>query len=120
MPATLLLDREMWDFTVDSYGNIALTEGPYALAQDVASAVKLFLGELYYDTLQGVPYWQEVLGKWPPLVLVKYRIVQAALTIPGVVDTPTPVVYITKWEDRVLSGQLQFTDENGQRLAVSF
>ena len=63
---TLLLDRTAWDLCLDSNGNIALASEPYSLAQDVASAVRLFLGECYYDTTKGIPYWTEVLGMLPP------------------------------------------------------
>ena len=59
---TLLLDTVAWDLVLDSNGNIALAQPPYATAQDVASAIRLFLGELWYDQTQGVPYWQQFLG----------------------------------------------------------
>ena len=39
---TLLLRPDTWDLTLDSAGNIAVAENPYALAQDAASAIKLF------------------------------------------------------------------------------
>ena len=59
---TLLLDRTVWDLVLDAGGNIARASNPYAVAQDVASAIKLFRGELFYDTAKGIPYWTEVLG----------------------------------------------------------
>jgi hypothetical protein len=58
---TLLLDRSLWDLTLDINGNIAMASEPYAIAQDVASACRTFLGECYYDTSQGVPYFQGML-----------------------------------------------------------
>ena len=48
--ATLLLDRTTWDLCLDANGNIAMATGPYAIAQDVASAVRL-----WHDTTKGVP-----------------------------------------------------------------
>ena len=57
-----------WDWTVDADGNWAgLTQADGALAQDAASEGRLFLGEAWYDIARGVPYWQAVLGHWPPL-----------------------------------------------------
>ena len=41
--STLLLDQTEWDLVLDASGNIALASPPYALAQDVASAVRTFL-----------------------------------------------------------------------------
>lgn len=105
MPDTLLLDRTAWDLCLDSSGNIALAGEPYALAQDVASAVRLFLGELWYDTTKGVPYWQQILGKRPPLSLVKANVVKAALTVPNVIAARC---LIASFKDRTITGQVQF------------
>jgi len=63
---TLLLDRTVWDLVLDSNGDIALASPPYALEQDVASAVRLFLGELWYDTTKGIPYLKKFLGNYRP------------------------------------------------------
>ena len=60
---TLYLDPQSWDLVLDTAGNIALAKDPYAKAQDVASACRLFAGELYYDTEKGIPYFEETLGK---------------------------------------------------------
>jgi hypothetical protein len=92
---------------------------PYALAQDVASAVRTFLGELWYDTTQGIPYWQEVLGQLPPISLLKQLIANAALTVPGVVQAQT-VISSFSTTTREISGQVQFIDENGAANNVSF
>ncbi|WP_391529666.1 hypothetical protein [Photorhabdus akhurstii] len=35
---SLLLDTESWDLTLDDSGNIAITDNPYSVAQDVACA----------------------------------------------------------------------------------
>ena len=77
---TLLLDISAWDLVLDSNGNIALAASPYAVAQDVASAIRLFLGELWYDTKQGVPYWQSLLGFNPTASQISSALNAAALT----------------------------------------
>lgn len=117
MANTLLLDLNTWDLCVDASGNIAMATEPYSLAQDVASTVRLFLGELYYDTTQGVPYFQTTLGQFPSMAFLKGQIVAAALTVPGV---ETAVVYITQFSDRIVTGQIQITDTNGTTTAVNF
>jgi hypothetical protein len=114
---TLLLDQVVWDLVLDASGNIALAAEPYSIAQDVASAVKLFLGELWYDTTKGVPYWQQILGQWPPLELVRQKITDAALTVPDVVQART---IITAFTNRQLSGQVQCVDSTGANHNVSF
>jgi hypothetical protein len=86
---TILLDPQNWDFLVDGSRNIAVASEPYALAQDAASAIKYFQSDDYYDTTAGIPYWQQVLGHWPPVELMKSYFVKAALTVPGVVQGQT-------------------------------
>jgi hypothetical protein len=107
---TLLLDDTNWDLAVDNFGNIAITEPSYALAQDVASAIRLFLGELWYDTTQGIPYFQKILGHLPPQALYVGYNVQAALSVPGVVEAKCTVITFT---EREIQGQVTFVDQNG-------
>lgn len=117
MASTLLLDTVTNDLVVDALGNIAVASEPYSLAQDAASAIKLFQGELWYDSTQGVPWFQSILGQTPPLSLVKAKLVAAALTVPGVVSA---AVYLTGFNNRVFSGQVQCTDATGVTTAASF
>lgn len=114
---TLLLDRTAWDLVLDAAGNIALADEPYSIAQDVASAVRTFTGECWYDTQLGIPYWQQILGQWPPIVLVKAKLVDAALTVPGVVSAECVIVAFSK---RKLTGQIQVVDENGITSLATF
>lgn len=117
MADTLLLDQTTWDLCKDASGNIAMASPPYSLAQDVASALRLFAGELWYDTSKGVPYFSEILGKFPPAALIKARFVEAAKTVPGVVAARCTLAAI---RDRSLSGQVRVTDTAGTSLTVSF
>ena len=115
---TLLLDVTGWDLVVDTRGNIALASEPYALAQDAASAIKLFQGELYFNTAKGVPYWTNVLGKAPPLSLIKSKLVAAALTVPGVVAARA---FVSSFTNRTVTGQVQIFDAAGKIIsAVAF
>jgi len=114
---TLLLDRDTWDLVLDAAGNIAMATPPYALAQDVASAVRTFLGEVWYDMTQGIPYFSEVLGKLPPAALLTQLISKQAKTVPGVV---TAQCVITAFNARGVSGQIQFTDTSGASTHVNF
>lgn len=115
---TLLLDTKTWDLCVDSAGNIALATAPYALAQDAASACRLFLGELWFDVNQGVPYPQSILGQMPPLSLLRKSYERAALGVPDVQTVKVFVAAITR--DRVVSGQVQVTGPGPQTAAASF
>jgi hypothetical protein len=117
MANTLLLNPATWDLMVDASGNIAMATDPYSVAQDAASAIKLFQGELWYDSTQGVPYFTQILGKPPNVNLIKAKFAAAALTVPGV---SSAVVFITSITNRNVSGQVQVTDANGVTTAANF
>lgn len=114
---TLLLDQDQWDLVIDSAGNIAMASPPYAIAQDVASAIRTFLGEVFYDTTQGLPYFDDVLGHLPPAAMLTQLLSNQALTVPGVV---TAQCIITSFTSGEASGQVQFTDESGGNYSVDF
>lgn len=113
---TLLVDQSTWDLVLDANGNIAVASGPYALAQDVASAARLFKGELWYDTTKGVPYFADFLAHAPAISLLKEELVAAALTVP---DVKAATVVIDAVIDRNLTGQIQFVDKDGNAQSLS-
>lgn len=114
---TMLLDRTAWDLVLDAAGNIALASKPYAVAQDVASAIKLFKGELFYNTRPGVPYWEEFLGHRPPLALVREHVRRAAMTVPEVASARCT---LTSFTDRALAGYVEITLQDGTKQTVGF
>ena len=117
MPQTLLLDTVNWDLVLDINGNIAIASEPYSLAQDAASAIKTFLGEAYYDTTLGIPFFTQVFGKSPSIPLLQALFNAAAETVPDVVSATTAIVSIT---DRVLTGQVQVTSITRQTSIAVF
>lgn len=114
---TLLLNPESWDLMIASNRDIAMASEPYALAQDAASAIKLFQGEDYYDVTRGVPYWSQILGKWPTVQIMQSKFTAAARTVPGVAAA---VCYIESIVDRRPKGQVQITDQVGATSVVGF
>lgn len=117
MATTLALDDANWDLTVDANGNIATVSGGAQLAQDAASACRLFLGELYYDVSQGVPFWGQLLGTGtlPPNSLIVAKLEAAALTVIGVETASISITSITK---RTVSGTVTVsgTDSSGNTI----
>lgn len=113
---TLLLNSN-WDIGVDSFRNIALATDPYSLAQDSASAIRTFKGEVFYDTGVGIPFFQQILGFSPPVSLMKAYFNAAALTVPGVVSA---VCFIASITNRQVRGQVQVRDAAGQIAAATF
>jgi hypothetical protein len=116
----LFLDPAIWDITLDQANNIAVAPEPYALAQDAASAIQTYLGEVYWNTAIGVPYLQQVFGYAPPTALVKQYLVQAALAASP--DIATAQVFLSALDPatRVLSGQVQIVSTTAATSAASF
>lgn len=106
---TLFLLPQSWDLTVDALGNIAMASDPYSVAQDAASEIKLFAGEEWYDTTNGIPYFQKILGKYPPMTLVKALFEKAALRVP----TVTQALAIPIISNGVLGGSVNVTTPSG-------
>lgn len=114
---TLILDQGDWDLILGADGNIAMATDPYSLVQDVASAIRLFIGELWYDTTQGIPYFENILGHRPSLQYVKIQVEKAALTVPTIVLAKCT---ITTFDNRDIQGYVQITDANGTVQTVQF
>lgn len=117
MTATLLLAVDTWDLVLDASGNIAVADAPYAMAQDVASAVRLLIGELWYDTGQGIPYLQNIIGQPPSTQFIKAQVEKAALTVPNVVRARCDVASLV---NRVLYGTVYVVDAKGVSANVQF
>lgn len=115
---TLLLDRSTWDLLLDASGNIALASSTYAISQDVASAVRVFKGECYYDTAQGMPYFQNILGRGQSLTLMQADAENVALTVPEVASARCIVGALTY--NRQASGAILFTTSSGVTNSVGF
>lgn len=114
---TLLLDPAGWDLCLDASGNIALAQAPYAMAQDIASAARLFAGECWYDQTRGVPYFRDILGQRPPLTLFKGELNAAALTVPGVAQART---FFSANRGREVQGQIHATTQTGVGVIAQF
>ena len=103
--STLLLDQSAWDLVVDAAGNLALAGDPYARAQDVCSAARLYKGESYYDPTRGVPYHEKILGKALNYDIINTQFNIAAKSVKGVTDAKAK---ITGFTNRGASGILYF------------
>lgn len=114
---TLLLTQDTWDLCVDALGNIAVASEPYSYAQDVASACKLFLGELWYNTEKGMPYEDDILGYLPTEDFLRQSLVEQSLTVQGVVKSDA---IVNSFDGRKISGNIQFVDINGNTNNVGF
>lgn len=109
--ASLQLDAS-GDLMLDASGNVAVAPTALGLAQDAASAIKLFLGEYIFDTTLGVPWLEQVLALSPPLALLKQLLVDAALSVNETAPAPaiaSAQVFISEFSTstRTVTGQVQ-------------
>ena len=126
MARTLLLGAN-WDLTLDASGNIALADPDEGLAQDAASAIMTWgpssgnsnTGECYWDTTVGPPLLGNIFGNPAvSLAYIKQAFQNAALSVPGVASA---VVFITAFNNRALSGQVQVVSaSSGSVSAANF
>lgn len=112
---TIFLNPETWDWDVDAAGNIALSTGPYAVAQDVASQSLLWRGEAPYAIQDGIPYEQSILGQRPAQSTMSAWYQGEALKVPDV-QSATPVLIYDP--SRKVSGQIQLTLTDGTIINV--
>ena len=117
MPKTLLLDTDEWDLVLDANGDIALADEPYAIAQDVASAIRTFKTDCWYDQRKGMPYWQQILGHYPPMSLVRAAIVKEVMAEPKVAQVTVRRLGI---DGRLLTGDVLVVDTDGRENGVTF
>jgi hypothetical protein len=106
---------EKWDLTLDSVGRLALSQGDYATAQNVANEARLFAEDAYFNQDQGIPHFVAGLGKKfvsNDAVLRAY-LRRAARRVTAVKETLTIEVSRFNPETRELSGVIEFTTEEG-------
>lgn len=113
---TLLLTQDIWDLCIDANGNIALASAPYAIAQDVASAIRTFLGEVWYNTTIGINYFASILGHTPSLAVFQQAMVNAALTVPNVVSA---TCVLNSFQNRNVTGTVTVTDDTGTTQTIA-
>jgi hypothetical protein len=120
---TIALDPVTWDLYKDAAGNIALAPRSVELAQDVASAIRTFRGELWYDKTRGMPYLELILGqpglpgRRPPAGFIIAQLKALALSIPGVAAVVVTLDPLTP--TRKLTGKIVVTSHGGETATLT-
>lgn len=110
---TLYLQPDTWDITLDSSGRIARSTQAYAIAQNVANAVRLFTGEAFFAMDEGIPHFDIELGKTrPALSVLRARMREAALNVEGVLDAQ---ITLDEVQERKLTGEILLTVADGDK-----
>ena len=124
---TLTLDAD-WDLQLDAAGNIMTSSGDYAVAQNVANAVRLFTNDAYYDPDHGIPHFALTLGRKPALSVFRTVVRQAALGVDGVRAAEVKDLVLAQKDGqspdgssvtpRTLTGDIQLTMEDGETYGI--
>lgn len=101
---------------VDEHTGAHTGEASYC-AQTVANSCRLFRDDAYFFPHDGIPYFENVLGRKPPESLVHSYLRDAAMLVPLVRDVK--ILNYTQ-SNRVITGQIRITTENGSIEDVSF
>lgn len=113
---TLFLMPNTWDLALDRRGNIAIARDIYAIAQDVASACRVFTRDLYFDQEAGIPYLEEILGHTKySLALYRTQLEDQAKTVP---EVETAQAILSTMDNRVVTGRIEFTTTDGRSGAL--
>ena len=114
---TLLLDSN-WDLCLDKAGRIAVADGAYATAQNVANECRLFTNDAYFETDRGIPYYLIALGKKLSPSVLRARLRDAALLVEDVDEVTEIVLESLDTETRRVTGEIQFTSREGENASV--
>ena len=125
---TLTLDAD-WDLSLTPDGRIATSAGDYAVAQNVANAVRLFTNDAYYDPDRGIPHFAITLGRKPSMSVFRAVVRQAALGVKGVKAADVKDIQLVRKDTsspagdaitpRTLTGDIRLTMEDGETYGIS-
>lgn len=105
---TLSLEPGAWDLTLDSVGNIAITQGELATAQNVANEARLFTDDAYFIQDQGIPHFVVELGQNGNESVLRSYLRDASLKVEDVQELISVEITDFDTTGRRLSGDIRF------------
>ena len=114
--STMILDTRDWDILLDSAGNWAAADPPYAPFQDAASSAKVVKGEAFITPSRGVAY-PDFFKNNTPSTIWKSAIENEMMRTPGVTDASVTFSGIKKG---MLIGEATLTLEDGTTSSQQF
>ena len=109
-----------WDLQLTPEGNILLTSGALAIAQNLANEIRLWTNDAYFQQANGIA-WKEVqLAKKLDSSVLAQIIHEAGNRVPGVKSVDSVTVTAVDEESRTLHGEITITTESGETLSFVF
>ena len=122
MASTIALSTASWDLTLNAQKHIAIATGAQSIAQQVACAIRVWLGELYYDTTQGINFIA-IFTRTSNTSVLAASINAVALLVPGVLSAKTTLAPLNTTTRQVssLSGVISIvTTTSARPIEVQF
>lgn len=109
-----------WDLQLTPEGNILLTSGALAIAQNLANEIRLWTNDAYYQQENGIA-WKEVqlAKKLDPSVLAQI-IHEADNRVAGVKSVDSVTVTNVDEESRTLHGEITITTDSDETTSFIF
>lgn len=115
---TLHLTSDNWDLTLDPQGNLSILSSKAATLQDVASALRVWSGECWYNTNLGLPYDTNLFTGSYPIEIYQELAEEEAITVPNVLNCH---IYLNQpTAQRLLTGNAIITFNDESKDYVSF
>lgn len=114
--ARSLFLTDNWDIALNDNGGLSTAEDAYAVAQNVASAVRLFTNDAYFDTDAGIPHFEVTFKRNPDVSIIRSRIKTAAEAVAGVRSARVELRQVSS--ACVLQGTIFLTLTNGENAEV--
>lgn len=109
-----------WDLQLTPEGNILLTLGALAIAQNLANEIRLWTNDAYFQQANGIA-WKEVqLAKKIDSSVLAQIIHEAGNRVSGVKSVDSVTVTAVDEESRTLHGEITVTTESGETLSFVF
>lgn len=109
-----------WDLQLTPEGNILLTSGALAIAQNLANEIRLWTNDAYFQQENGIE-WKEVqLAKKLDSSVLAQIIHEAGDRVEGVKSVESVNVTGVDEETRTLHGEITITTDSGETLSFVF
>lgn len=117
---TALLDPNKWDLQLTPEGNILLTSGNLAIAQNLANEIRLWTNDAYFQQENGINWKEAQLAKSLDTTVLSQVIREAGNRTQGVHSVDSVTVTEFDEENRILHGEITITTDLQETLTFNF
>jgi len=117
---TALLDTQAWDLQLTQGGDILLTSGALAIAQNLANEIRLWTNDAYFQQENGIEWKEAQLAEKLNSSVLAQLIYEAGDRVDGVSSVDS--VDITGFDEdtRTLHGEITITTEQDETVSFVF